>query len=149
MSLSNHSCSSLKGKHKHRPPLEDIVCLSLSFYVCVPCIFAIKFLCRIFFLNPRSLGGLKPPPLRFVGGWLLTSPEEELNRHRGEPQPMTDSDSENHSSTGGTQVRIGVHCLKENRYYHVCTVVARMIGLFVLMCCVFVCLFVDTKISTK
>lgn len=70
--------------------------------------------CRIFFLNPRSLGGHRPPPLIFVGGWLLTSPEEELNRRRGDMQPVGDSDSETHSSTGGIQVRMGVRCLDVN-----------------------------------
>jgi len=34
----------------------------------------------VFFLTPKTINGRHPPPLKFVGGWLLTSPEEDLSQ---------------------------------------------------------------------
>lgn len=56
---------------------------------------------RIFFLKPR---GRQLPPLRYKGGWLLTSPEENFNlRGVGELHPpiQTDFDSEVSVRPGG------------------------------------------------
>ena len=52
---------------------------------------------RIFFLNP----GGRFPPLRYRGGWLLTSPEEDFDKMQGMAHfqlPLETSDTGSHTN---------------------------------------------------
>lgn len=65
-----------------------------------------RFSYRIFFLTPKSIDGKKPQPLKFVGGWLLTSPEEELSQQlEGLPHDIqSDPDSVSTNRASSIQV---------------------------------------------
>ena len=60
---------------------------------------------RVFFLTPKSIDGKKPTTLKFAGGWLLTSPEDEVLLAT-EPI-MPDINSETSSVGGNTGIQVG------------------------------------------
>lgn len=79
-----------------------------NLYYYVKCIFT-TIPARVFFLTPKSIAGKKPSPLKFIGGWLLTSPEEELNQQveaMPEIEPEPDSVS---TQAGNMGIQVGSH----------------------------------------
>ena len=64
---------------------------------------------RVFFLTPKSIDGKKPTPLKFAGGWLLTSPEDEVLLPT---EPMPDINAETSSVGGNTGIQVSRGLMK-------------------------------------
>ena len=64
---------------------------------------------RVFRLTPDLIDGKKPLPLKFVGGWLLTSPEEDMSQQVEDYSPGIDPEPP--SIHTGIQVRGRTHTL--------------------------------------
>ncbi len=64
---------------------------------------------RVFRLTPDLIDGKKPLPLKFVGGWLLTSPEEDMSQQVEDYSPGIDPEPP--SMHTGIQVRGRTHTL--------------------------------------
>ncbi len=73
---------------------------------------------RVFRLTPDSIDGKKPLPLKFVGGWLLTSPEEDLSEQVEDLSPHIESDpaSTSQGTLTGIQVNTHTHTTRTHTY---------------------------------
>ncbi len=64
---------------------------------------------RVFRLTPDSIDGKKPLPLKFVGGWLLTSPEEDLSEQVEDLSPHIEADPASTSQGALTGIQVNTH----------------------------------------
>ena len=73
---------------------------------------------RVFRLTPDSIDGKKPLPLKFVGGWLLTSPEEDLSEQVEDLSPHIESDPASTSQGTLTGIQVNTHTHHTHTHIH-------------------------------